>query len=234
LDKFNDSLTLLKSLLSGVLVVMASVFGAKMTREIASFSLEFVKNFQEMRLQSALATTALQKFQLGASTLFAGITALAGGIMALATAWDEMKSWEIAITIFVSLAAAIGAAAAAFYAFKQNWAMAIGVGAMVAGTGLTIGSTLATVTDYAEGGLPDKGTVFRAGEAGAEIVYNTPSGQSGVANVQQIAQAQLSALNSWWKTARNDIPVFEGVSESGLYTVVDGEASRRGLGFAKR
>ena len=90
------------------------------------------------------------------------------------------------------------------------------------------------INDYAEGGLPDKGTVFRAGEAGAEIVYNTPSGQSGVANIQQIAQAQLSALNSWWKTARNDIPVFEGVSESGLYTVVDGEASRRGLGFAKR
>ena len=42
---------------------------------------------------------------------------------------------------------------------------------------------------FANGGLPDKGTRFYAGERGAEIVYNTPSGQSVVANVQQIAQA---------------------------------------------
>ena len=87
--------------------------------------------------------------------------------------------------------------------------------------------------NYANGGLPDKGTVFRAGEAGAEIVYNTPSGQSGVANVQQIAQAQKLALDSWWAKAKYDIPSFQGVSDNGIYTVVTNEAQRRGNHWAK-
>lgn len=47
---------------------------------------------------------------------------------------------------------------------------------------------------FADGGLPDKGTMFVAGEAGAEMVYNMPSGQSGVANIKQIEQAMFNAL----------------------------------------
>jgi hypothetical protein len=89
------------------------------------------------------------------------------------------------------------------------------------------------VPKYANGGLPDKGTMFIAGEAGAEMVYNTPSGQSGVANIQQIKQAQLQAMKEWWAVAKNDIPSFKGVSESGLYEIVDGDAKRRGNHFAK-
>jgi hypothetical protein len=88
------------------------------------------------------------------------------------------------------------------------------------------------VPKYADGGLPDKGTMFIAGEAGAEIVYNTPSGQAGVANIQQIKQAQLQAMHEWWSSAKYDIPQFQGVSESGLYEVIDGEAHRRGKTFA--
>jgi hypothetical protein len=88
------------------------------------------------------------------------------------------------------------------------------------------------ISKFAEGGMPDKGTLFVAGEAGAEMVYNTPSGQSGVANVQQIAQASYSgtkqALVDWWKSAQADIPSFREVSKTGIYEVVDGEARRRG------
>lgn len=100
------------------------------------------------------------------------------------------------------------------------------------------GAQLSNVLDYANGGLPDKGTVFRAGEAGAEIVYNTPSGQSGVANVQQIAQATYAgttkALQDWWGGARGDIPQFREVSKTGIYEVVNDEANRRGRTISKR
>jgi hypothetical protein len=87
--------------------------------------------------------------------------------------------------------------------------------------------------DYvANGGLPDNGTRFYAGEAGAEIVYNTPSGQSGVANVQQIAQATYAgttqALNDWWGRARGDMPQFAPASDSGLYERVTAQAGLRG------
>lgn len=47
---------------------------------------------------------------------------------------------------------------------------------------------------YAKGGVPEVGTVFYAGEAGAEIVSTSRSGQTGVANVEQISQAMLQAL----------------------------------------
>lgn len=115
-----------------------------------------------------------------------------------------------------------------------DWVPAIG--------GKTVGFNLKLIEElslgrvdfskYAEGGMPDKGTLFVAGEAGAEMVYNTPSGQSGVANVQQIAQASYSgtkqALVDWWKSAQGDIPSFREVSKTGIYEVVDGEARRRG------
>lgn len=48
--------------------------------------------------------------------------------------------------------------------------------------------------EFAKGGLPDKGTMFLAGEAGAEVVYNGSNNQSGVANVDQLTQAFFNAL----------------------------------------
>lgn len=87
---------------------------------------------------------------------------------------------------------------------------------------------------FAEGGMPDKGTMFVAGEAGAEIVYNNPNGQSGVANIQQIAQATyqgtMKALSDWWggTGAKGDIPQFEQVGPTGLYQTVTGVAKSYG------
>ena len=89
-----------------------------------------------------------------------------------------------------------------------------------------------TIRGYANGGMPEKGTMFVAGEAGAEMVYNTPSGQSGVANISQIAQADYSgtrqALNDWWASARKDIPQFKEVSGTGIYEINKSEMKRRG------
>jgi hypothetical protein len=87
---------------------------------------------------------------------------------------------------------------------------------------------------YANGGLPDKGSMFIAGEAGAEYVYNMPNGQSGVANVQQIAQATyqgtMSALRDWWggTGAKGDIPQLREASATGMYQAVTGVAKSYG------
>lgn len=87
---------------------------------------------------------------------------------------------------------------------------------------------------FANGGLPDKGSMFIAGEAGAEYVYNMPNGQSGVANIQQIAQATyngtISALNDWWggSHARGDIPQLQEASATGMYQAVTGVARSYG------
>jgi hypothetical protein len=91
-----------------------------------------------------------------------------------------------------------------------------------------------SVPEFAAGGLPDKGTLYVAGEAGAEIVYNMPSGQSGVANIQQIASAMYSgtmrALSDWWggSQAKGDIPQLREASATGLYEAVTGTAQTYG------
>ena len=109
---------------------------------------------------------------------------------------DSARIW---IPILSALAGAITALAVGFTILKGNWSAAIGVGALVAGAGLMVGTAI-NAQQYANGGMPDKGTMFIAGEAGAEIVYNTPSGQSGVANVQQIKQAMYQALVEYGRT----------------------------------
>lgn len=92
---------------------------------------------------------------------------------------------------------------------------------------------------FASGGLPDKGSMFVAGEAGAEYVYNMPNGQSGVANIQQIAQATYSgtmrALNDWWggSQARGDIPQLREANATGIYQAVTGVAKSYGERWSK-
>ena len=47
---------------------------------------------------------------------------------------------------------------------------------------------------YANGGMVDRGSLFVAGESGAEFVTKMPSGQTGVTNVSQFKQAMVEAL----------------------------------------
>ena len=75
------------------------------------------------------------------------------------------------------------------------------VGAALAG----IATTVAAKT-YADGGIPDTGSLFIAGEAGAELVTTMPSGQTGVTNIAQFQQSVVNGLNEWWSTARYDLP----------------------------
>ena len=47
---------------------------------------------------------------------------------------------------------------------------------------------------FANGGMVDRGSLFIAGESGAEFVTKMPSGQTGVTNVTQFKQAMVEAL----------------------------------------
>lgn len=60
-------------------------------------------------------------------------------------------------------------------------------------------------TAYASGGIPDVGTLFYAGEAGAEIVANGRSGGTGVMNMQQmqdaVASGNMEVVNALYSIA---------------------------------
>lgn len=162
------------------------------------------------------------------------VAMLGGGIIALISNWDKLGSTaKVLIPTLSVLAGVITALATGFTIMKGNWAGAISIGAMVTGAGLMVGSTLA-VQNYANGGLPDKGTVFRAGEAGAEIVYNTPSGQSGVANIKQIEQAMYGALVRYGNSNGGaDQRTVVKIGEDEVFNAVTKSAKRRGLSFTK-
>ena len=90
-----------------------------------------------------------------------------------------------------------------------------------------------SVPQFANGGLPDKGTMFVAGEAGAEMVYNMPNGQSGVANVRQIEQAMFNALASYGEQNGGAIVVQAYLDGEKVYENTTARAKSQGFVWAK-
>ena len=181
-------------------------------------------------------TNYLVPFINSTKGLITGLSLLAVGVISFINAWGDMGWGQRIITMISAITAGVIGLVVAIKALQLSIPGALALGATLAGGVLLLGSQFAknSISNFAEGGMPDKGTIFRAGEAGAEIVYNTPSGQSGVANVQQIAQATYSgtmqALNDWWggNNARRDIPQLKNATATGMYEVVKSEARRRG------
>jgi hypothetical protein len=185
------------------------------------------------KLTAMGATVELGKFYTTIGLLTVGITVLVSGISMFTSNFDKLSTRaKVWIPILASLAGVITAVAAGLTFMKGNWIGAIGLGALVTGIGLSVGTKL-SVPNYEMGASDiDSGTVFRAGEFGkTEAVYTGSNGKTNVANVQQMKAAELQALKEWWATAKYDIPAFQGVSDSGIYTIVDGEAKRRGKKF---
>ncbi|MBR5272753.1 MAG: hypothetical protein IKU25_05095, partial [Clostridia bacterium] len=125
------------------------------------------------------ALALLKKASLSTSIGLGALAAAAMGAMALILNWGDMSTWQRIIGIIGVATTAILGLAMALGAFHSAWSMGAAVAGIVAGiTMMTI--AIATVkkdakepvTFMAEGGLPDRGTLFYAGEAGAEMVYN--------------------------------------------------------------
>lgn len=98
---------------------------------------------------------------------------------------------------------------------------------------------LFNIGTYATGGLPDTGSLFLAGERGAELVTNVGSGQSAVMNMQQLQQAiyggMVSALSTMQQIGGHETaqPITVKIGEDTLFEITRKSATRRGLDFAK-
>ena len=162
--------------------------------------------FLKLKLTAMGAKVDLRKFYSTVGLLTVGITVLVSGISKFISSWDDMGNVQKAVGIFAALAGSLTAVAIAFHA-THNWAKAIGIGALVAGGALMVTSAL---PKFADGGLPDKGSLFIAGEAGAELVTNMGGGQSGVMNMEQledaVARGMVIGLSS--VDMRDDRPIY--------------------------
>lgn len=115
---------------------------------------------------------------------------------------DTDKTIGIIIGGIVALIASI---VALQHALAGDWVGAISSGA-AAGIGLGVMIAGIRAKTYASGGIPDKGSLFFAGESGAELVTTMSGGRTGVSNTEQLREAVYGALSDWWSTAQYDIP----------------------------
>ena len=197
-------------------------------KAILSF-INALKSTQPTLLNTTKSITALQM----ATSALTGALGFLVGDMLLSNLGEDARKIVAPIMLAVG---AITSLVMAMLALRgvMSWGTALPI--ITAGIGVAIAGVkgMLQVDNYADGGLPDKGTLFRAGEAGAEIVYNTPSGQSGVVNVQQIEQAMYGALVRYGKTnGGNGQPIEVYLDGEKVYQNTTAHAKRRGNVWGK-
>lgn len=133
---------------------------------------------------------------IGLSGAFIGLGAAIAGAFLLIANWDDMERWQRIIGVIGVATTAVLGLALAFGAFHSAWSLGLATAGIAAGIAMitasigTIKKEAETpVTFHANGGFPAKGSLFIAGEAGAELVTNMGGGQSGVMNMEQLENA---------------------------------------------
>lgn len=176
-----------------------------------------------------------KKLEYGTMGLLTSISLLTIGIFAFVGAWDDMSGVERAIGILGTLTATITALAIAFHA-THNWAKSLMIAGMVAGGALMVSSTLASVNQFADGGLPDKGSMFIAGEAGAELVTNMGGGQSGVMNMEQLENAVARGMIVGMSSidTKDDRPIYINIDGQRFFTASRQIYNRNGYDISKK
>ena len=168
-------------------------------------SIKLVKWIMDGSLKKALSKTFTTS-NLGIAILTAGILLLVEGIKQLVDNWNNVNfsGWEKAVTIVTSLVAGIVAAVVAIKAFHMPVTAALGIGAGLVGGILLLGTQLAKLTAFADGGMFEgAGTMYAlAGESGAEIVAKGSQG-TGVTNIAQFRQAMVEALYEYGASRGN-------------------------------
>lgn len=253
----DGKLNRIKNVLKTILGIVGAIFGLGIISAIVklgmtlntyaiqplkTLSIKLVGWFQSIQLQGALATTTMQKFSVvmgyvGRAVLMAVMSFTLFDSIISGLDGTARQTVSIISIIVGALATLLGVILAIKGGLKGGLIGAtiagLGVGALLAGI-KGVATQNATIDAYANGGLPDKGTLFRAGEAGAEIVYNTPSGQSGVVNVQQIEQAMYGALVRYGKSnGGNGQPIKVYLDGEKVYQNTTAHAKRRGNVWGK-
>jgi hypothetical protein len=164
--------------------------------------------------------------------MYSSFAVLGAGIAIFVSNLDKLSSSAKVLIPVLSALAGVTAAVAIAKA-GMSYKAIITAGTITAGIGMVAG-TLASVKQYAEGGMPDKGTLFVAGEAGAEIVTNSPNGQTGVTNVQQIEQAFYNALVRYGGGNSSDEVIVVKVGDDEVFRASRRGANKRGLDFARK
>ncbi|MEG2687562.1 MAG: hypothetical protein RSA24_00180 [Clostridia bacterium] len=187
-------------LLDGAIWVVIGTLGILAT----AWAIGKIKDFIGMLKLSKTALLGVKETALSTKLAFVGI-GVAIGVLAGEQLNKLASGFRLITGVLLTLGGVAMGVAIAVGAMQSAWSLGIAAAAIVAGIiaitsavtqsqkdgGFDFGSG---IKKFAQGGYPDRGQMFIAGEAGAEMVANIGGGQSAVANIPQIEEAMYRAL----------------------------------------
>lgn len=202
------------------------------------------------QLASSLIAAQLNfgKFGLAITAVTAqtlGFAATIGLAFAVFTNWEYMNGMQKIVSVLGVLTVALLSAAIAFGAFHSAWSLGLAIAGIAAGivaVTAAVNSAKANIDSmeipkYANGGSPSKGSLFYAGEAGAELVTQTSGGGSAVMNMKQledaVAKGFIRGFASTDREYENDDTTEVYVDGQRLFNIMRNTAKRNGYDFVK-
>lgn len=186
---------ILEETIWGIIFVIA---GLKLAGLISNIS-SIITKLRTTKVSAMETSLALNKVTQSTSALGVAFKAIGTiGIAVLSYGLFDaiLEKAPSAVKALIAVVSAIMAIAGAIALVKTHGnpialaTFAIGVGGVIA----TVKNMALEIPQYANGGLVDSGSLFIAGEAGAELITTMPSGKTGVTNIAQFKQAMVEAL----------------------------------------
>lgn len=201
----------------------------------------FVNSFAIIAKVVKFAFAGMGKSMLPFIILVTGVGMAVMNIIELVQKWDELSAKERISKALLVIAGAAMAAAAAIGIFKGVATGGVAIASIIAVTtaitGIMLASkgSLSNIAKFANGGVPQKGSLFYAGEAGAELVTNTGGGKSAVMNMQQLQVAITRGMIAAMSTQSGGTSGSVNLSVDGqsLFSITKGYAKKNGYDFVK-
>ena len=201
----------------------------------------FVNSFAIIAKVVKFAFTGMGKSMFPFIILATGVGMAVMNIIELVQKWDELSAKERISKALLVIAGAAMAAAAAIGIFKGVATGGVAIASIIAVTtaitGIMLASkgSLSNIAKFANGGVPQKGSLFYAGEAGAELVTNTGGGKSAVMNMQQLQVAITRGMIAAMSTQSGGTSGSVNLSVDGqsLFSITKGYAKKNGYDFVK-
>lgn len=201
----------------------------------------FVNSFAIIAKVVKFAFAGMGKSMLPFIILATGVGMAVMNIIELVQKWDELSAKERISKALLVIAGAAMAAAAAIGIFKGVATGGVAIASIIAVTTAVTGIMLASkgslsnIAKFANGGVPQKGSLFYAGEAGAELVTNTGGGKSAVMNMQQLQVAITRGMIAAMSTQSGGTSGSVNLSVDGqsLFSITKGYAKKNGYDFVK-
>ena len=201
----------------------------------------FVNSFAIIAKVVKFAFAGMGKSMFPFIILATGVGMAVMNIIELVQKWDELSAKERISKALLAIAGAAMAAAAAIGIFKGVATGGVAIASIIAVTtaitGIMLASkgSLSNIAKFANGGVPQKGSLFYAGEAGAELVTNTGGGKSAVMNMQQLQVAITRGMIAAMSTQSGGTSGSVNLSVDGqsLFSITKGYAKKNGYDFVK-